>query len=198
MWWPFKSKYEKLKKQDLINAIVELNQKEQDLEKEIDSKQKQIEELLQKGKVDTNTQRRLFYAKKINALKESMKADQDRIMYLLYNIGLLEKLKTTIEDNEFFANTGKINFSDLLKDQKGLAEFLNKSLGNKVKSEEILTGSDEIFKEVQSTYEPNQTIYGVNDKDDELLAMFEFEDQVNLELGITEEEKKKSVVKEDE
>ena len=130
MWWPFKSKYEKLKKQDLINAIVELNQKEQDLEKEIDSKQKQIEELLQKGKVDTNTQRRLFYAKKINALKESMKADQDRIMYLLYNIGLLEKLKTTIEDNEFFANTGKINFSDLLKDQKGLAEFLNKSLGN--------------------------------------------------------------------
>ena len=190
MWWPFKSKYEKLKKQDLINAIVELNQKEQDLEKEIESKQKQIDELLQKGKVDTNTQRRLFYAKKINSLKEGMKADQDRIMYLLYNINLLEKLKTTIEDNEFFANTGKINFSDLLKDQKGLAEFLNKSLGNKVKSEEILTGSDEIFKEVQSTYEPNQSIYGVNDKDDELLAMFEFEDQVNLELGITEEEKK--------
>ena len=65
MWWPFKSKYEKLKRQDLVNAVVELTQKSDALEEEIRSKTRQIEDLFKKGKEETNRQLKIVYAKKL-------------------------------------------------------------------------------------------------------------------------------------
>lgn len=190
MWWPFKSKYEKLKRQDLVNAVVELTQKSDALEEEIRSKTRQIEDLFKKGKEETNRQLKIVYAKKIGVLKAGIERDTQRIMYLLYNVNLLEKLKETIEDNEFLAETGKINFSDLLKDQKGLAKFLNKSLNRKISEEEMLTSSDEMFQEIQSSYEPNQAIYGVSSSDDESLAIFELDEVADIQLGITSQPNK--------
>lgn len=190
MWWIFKSKYEKLKRQDLVNAVVELTQKSDGLEEEIRSKTKEIENLFQKGKEETNRQLKIVYAKKIGVLKAGIERDTQRIMYLLYNINLLEKLKETIEDNEFLADTGKINFSDLLKDQKGLAKFLNQSLNRKISEEEMLTSSDEMFQEIQNSYEPNQAIYGVSSTDDESLAIFELDEVSDIQLGMTSPSKK--------
>ncbi len=190
MWWPFKSKYEKLKRQDLVNAVVDLTQKSDELEKDIVSQTKQIEELFKKGKNEPNKQLQLVYAKKIGVLKQSIERTTQRIMYLMYNITLLEKLKETIEDNEFLADTGKMNFSDLLKDQKGLAKFLNKSLNRKISEEELLTSSDEMFQEIQNSYEPNQQIYGVSTTDDETLSIFEMDEISDMQLGIKSEEKK--------
>lgn len=168
-----RNKFEKLQREDVINAIIELENRETDLENSIFSKNKQIEEMMEKGRAEKNRDVQLFLAKKINFLKEEKEADTKRAMYLLYNIRLMKRLKEAIDDNSFVNNVGNVNINVLLKDQKGLAVFLNKALSNKIKAEDVLTSADEIFNEVSNSYEENQDIYGVKNQDDELLSMFE-------------------------
>lgn len=182
--WPFKSKYQKLKREDVVDAICNLEKQQQDIETGIIEKTKDIEDLLEKGKVEKNNELKKFYAKKIMNLKEECNEDVKRGMYLLYNIRLMKRLKSAIDDNSFFANTGKVSLGNLLGDQKGLAKFLNKALNTKVKSENVLTSADDIWNEIQSGYVENEQIYGVNEQDDQLLAIFENADEVNSELGV--------------
>lgn len=180
--WPFRSKYDKLKREDVVEAICNLEKQENDTEAAIEERARTIDELMEKGKKETNRELKLFYAKKITTLREENESDVRRAMYLMYNMKLLRKLKSTIDDNEFFIKTGKVALGNLLADQKGLAQFLNKALNTKVRSEQVLTDADDTWNEIQSGYEENERIYGVNDRDDELLAMFETGEQLDGEM----------------
>lgn len=179
--WPFKSKYDKLTREETIDAICKLEKELQSIEDELFEQQKQIDNLMAKGKKECNREIKLFYAKKINALKSNREQIVRRAMYLLYNIQLLNKLKSAMDDNQFFKNSGNVSLGNLLADQKGLAKFLNKTLHTRVKAEDVLTSADETFKTIESAYESNETIYGINSQDDALLAMFETEDMVESE-----------------
>ena len=198
--WPFKSKYDKLKREDVVDAICSLEKQEDDLEEAISSRAREIEELLAKGRKETNRELKLFYAKKISSMREENQTDVKRAMYLMYNMKLLRKLKSTIDDNEFFIKTGKVSLGNLLADQKGLAQFLNKALNTKVRSEQVLTDADDTWNEIQSGYEENERIYGVNEQDDELLAMFETGEQLDAEMGElgSQNEEKKAEAQSDE
>ena len=179
--WPFKSKFDKLTREEVVDAICKLEQESQSIEAGLGTKQQQIDELMKKGKAERSKEVKLFYAKKINALKEEREQSVRRAMYLMYNIRLLQKLKTAIDDNQFFKNTSKVSLGNLLADQKGLAKFLNKTLGTRIAAEDVLTSADETFRAVEDAYEKNEDIYGMNSQDDALLAMFETEEQVEAE-----------------
>ncbi len=184
--WPFKKdKFKKLKREDVVDSIVELEKQEMALEEGIIAKAKQIEEMLAKGKTEKSRDIQLLLAKKITALREEKENDVKRCMYLMYNIKLAKRLKDAIDDNQFIVDTGKVSMRDLLSDQKGLAKFLNKALDTKVKDEEILTTADDIFSEVKDSYTENNSIYGVQSKDDELLAMFETASGIEDDIGST-------------
>ncbi len=191
--WPFKSKYDKLTREETVDAICKLEKELQTIEKDLVDKQKQIDDLMTKGKKEANREIKLFYAKKINSLKSEREQSVQRAMYLMYNIQLLNKLKAAIDNNQFFKNSSKVSLENLLADQKGLAKFLNKALNTRVAAEDVLTSADEVFKNVEETYEKNETIYGINKNDDALLAMFETEEMVDLEQEMysepTDEEK---------
>ena len=179
--WPFKSKYDKLTREEVVEAICKLEQEAKEIEEGLGAKQKQIDELMVKGRTEKSKDVKLYFAKKINALKAEREQSVQRAMYLMYNIQLLQKLKTAIDDNQFFKNTAKTSLGNLLADQKGLAKFLNSALGTRVAAEDVLTSADETFRAVEEAYEKNDSIYGMNSQDDELLAMFETEDQVEAE-----------------
>ena len=179
--WPFKSKYDKLTREEVVDAICKLEKESQNIEDELITKQKQIDDLMVKGKQETNREIKLFYAKKINALKAERENGVQRAMYLLYNVQLLNKLKSAIDDNQFFKTSAKMSLGNLLADQKGLAKFLNKTLNTRVAAEDVLTSADETFRTVEEAYEKNGTIYGMNNQDDALLAMFETEETVAAE-----------------
>lgn len=179
--WPFKSKYEKLTREEVVDAICKLEKESQNFEDGLIAKQSQIDALMARGKKETNKEVRLFYAKKINALKSEREQGVQRAMYLMYNIQLLNRLKNAIDDNQFFKSSAKISLGNLLADQKGLAKFLNTTLNTRVAAEDVLTSADETFKNIEDAYEKNGTIYGMNDSDDALLAMFETEDMVSGE-----------------
>ncbi len=179
--WPFKSKYDKLTREEVVDSICKLEKEAQNIEDGLVEKQHQIDDLMLKGRKETDKQLKLYYAKKINSLKAEREQDVQRAMYLMYNTQLLNKLKNAIDDNQFFKNTSKVSLGNLLGDQKGLAKFLNKTLNTRVKAEDVLTSADEMFKSVEEAYDQNQTIYGMNNQDDELLAMFETEETVAAE-----------------
>lgn len=172
--WPFKKdKFKTLKREEVVNAICELEQKETNIEKSIEDMTKQVADLMQKGKKEQTHDLKVFYAKKISHLQEEKAEAINRGVYLLYNIRLLNKLKNAIDDNTFFADTGKVSLSNLLADQEGLAKFLNKALNTKVMAEDVLTSADDTFNEVKGMYQENDRIYGASTNDDALLAMFE-------------------------
>lgn len=179
--WPFKSKFDKLTREEVVEAICKLEQESKAIEDGLGAKQQQIDDLMKKGKTEKSRDVKLFYAKKINALKTEREQSVRRAMYLMYNIQLLQKLKTAIDDKQFFKNTSKVSLGNLLADQKGLAKFLNKMLGTRVAAEDVLTSADETFRAVEDAYEKNEDIYGMNSQDDELLAMFETEEQMDTE-----------------
>lgn len=113
----------------------------------------------------------------------------------MYNVRLLNKLKTAIDDNQFFKTSSKMSLGGLLSDQKGLAKFLNKALNTRIAAEDVLTAADETFAMVEEAYEKNESIYGVNEADDQLLAMFETEEAVDGDMDMFAEhaEEKKAV-----
>lgn len=189
--WPFNNKYKKLNREQVCDAIYELEKQEQSIEDIIINKNIEIQNLIKKGKIEKSYDVRCFYAKKINYLKEEVKIDIQRGSYLLYNIRLLNSLKNAIDDKEFFASTKKVSLENLLKDQKGLAKFLNEALNTRIASEDVLTSADQIFTEVKSSYEENKEIYGANQNDDELLSVFESDDFADLDV-------KEETIKKDE
>lgn len=179
--WPFKSKFQKLKREDVVDAIIKLEKESNTIDEQIISSKAEIDKWMEMGKKETDRQMKLFYAKKVNNAKAERERNIQRAMYIMYNVNLLEKLKRSIDDNTFFAKTGNISINQLLGDQKGLAKFLNDALNTRVAAEDILTSADDTFKEVEMAYEANETIYGINKEDDALLAMFEDEAQIASE-----------------
>lgn len=188
MWWPFRrNKFKNIKREDLVNSILELERQERTAEAEVYQKIKEIDALVEKGKHEKNRDLQLFIAKKIAHLNEEKQTCMERGMYLLYNIRLMSKLKDAYDSNTFFKTQTKVPLSELLHDQKQLAKFLNKALETRISSEDVLTSADELFNEVQSAYETNQPIYGVGKSEEEILSMFEKENQLDEEQELSQE-----------
>ena len=195
--WPFKrDKFKNLKREDVVNAICELEKQEAEIERGIVEKSKQIEAYMQKGRQEKSPELKLFYVKKISHLQEEKKEDINRGMYLLYNSRLMNKLKNAIDDNSFYINAGKVSLNNLLSDQKNLAKFLNKALNTKVMAEDVLTEADETFNEIKGLYEENDKIYGVNSSDDDILALMETGDP-DLAMDTLSEENKQADIEGD-
>jgi hypothetical protein len=195
----FGNKFNKLKREDVVTAIVDLEGRETDIEKRMDEFKANVDAYTAKAKAETDRTRKVFLVKKINNLRAENENNVQRAMMLMYNIQLLNKLKDAIDDKNFVANVGNVPLNKLLGNQKELAQFLNKALNNKIKMEDIMTNADETFAEVAMGYEPNKAIYGVSNADDALLASFEAESALVDETEINEAGKiKKEGIKDGE
>lgn len=179
----FKSRYNKLKRADVVDAIVKLQEEEAKLEERIMEASAEIKQLTQKGKEEKDHDVRVFLAKKINRVKEERQDNIKRATFIAYNVKLMNKLKSAIDDKEFFDAKSSVPLNQLLADQKGLARFLNQALGTRVKAEQVLTDADDTFVEIMESYDENERIYGVSDSDDELLAVFETADMLGSADG---------------
>jgi len=183
----FKKKgFNALKRDDVVNAICELEKEEDKIEDQLITINQSIEELKVKAKNEKSLDVKKYYAKKINALIGDKQAILQRGSYLLFNLRLFNKLKVAIEDKDFIVDTGKIKINKLLTDQKALAKFLTKAFHTKVTSENKISETDDIFKEFDNMYEENEKIYGLNEDDDALLAELEL-DSEDAEINIEQD-----------
>lgn len=177
-----RNKFKKLKREDVVNAIIEQTKQQEDLENGILQKSEEVERLLERGRKEKNRDVKLLCAKKVNTLQEEIKRDTKRAAFLLYNVKLLERLKAAVDDNRFIENTTKLPLNKLLCDQKALAQFLESSVQNRTAAESALVGADEMFEAYEQAADSDASpIYAANKSDDELLAMFEMQEQYDSE-----------------
>ncbi len=179
-------KLNKVTKEQCVDAILELEKQRQVLKDGIVIKEQEINELMKKGKAEKSNEIRLMYAKEINYLKNQKVKDAKRAEFLMYDIDQLTKLQVAIEDKNFYVSTGKVPLNKLIADPVALTGFLTSALKNKTLLEDSLVNADETFAEVESMVDENETIYGANKKDDELLAMFEEADTTENEVTFNE------------
>ena len=118
-----RNKFKKLKREDVVNAIIDQTKQQEDLENGILQKSEEVERLLERGRKEKNRDVKLLCAKKVNTLQEEIQRDTKRAAFLLYNVKLLERLKAAVDDNRFIENTTKLPLNKLLCDQKALAQF---------------------------------------------------------------------------
>ena len=180
-----RNKFKKLKREEVVDAIIELTKQQEDLENGVLTKSEEVDKLMERGKKEKNRDIKLLCAKKVTSLREEIKRDTNRAAYLLYNIKLMEKLKAAIDDNQFVNNTTKLPLNKLLGDQKALSAFLQDAIQNLTSAEEALVSADQMFDTYeQSANADTSPIYSANKSDDELLAMFEMQDQLDSEAEI--------------
>lgn len=185
--WPFKSKFEKISREDVNDAICKLDAENKAIDEKILSMQQQIEEVTLLAKKEKIREIKLNYIKKISYLKRSRVILAKRSSYILYNIELMERLKQSIDDNQLFTLTQGITLNKLLSDQKGLRKFLLKSLNTKQTAEKKLVEGNEVFDSVDDLYEESEEIYGKSESDDELLAAFEKEASMHDDTGLLDD-----------
>ena len=180
-----RNKFKKLKREEVVDAIIELTKQQEDLENGVLTKSEEVDKLMERGKKEKNRDIKLLCAKKVTSLREEIKRDTNRAAYLLYNIKLMEKLKAAIDDNQFVNNTTKLPLNKLLGDQKALSAFLQDAIQNRTSAEEALVSADQMFDTYeQSANADTSPIYSANKSDDELLAMFEMQGQLDSEAEI--------------
>lgn len=183
-----RNRFEKLTREEVVEAIIALSREESAIESELSDKKKEITSLTEEAKKESNRNLKLLKVKKINFAKAEIEELTKRAMYLMYNERMMRKLKAAIDDNKFFEKSAGAPLNALLADQKSLAAFLNKTLGTRIRAEEVLTSSDELWQEINDSYIENETIYGASSDDDKMLAVFEAENQADDELDIVKRE----------
>lgn len=184
-----RNKFKKLKREEVVDAIIELNKQQDEIENGILAKAAESEKLLERGRKEKNRDIKLLCAKKYNTLQEEIKRDTKRAAFLLYNVKMLEKLKAAVDDNEFVRNNTKLPLNKLLTDQKALAKFLESTIGNKAEAENMLVETDRLFETYEeAASDESSPIYSVSKSDDELLAMFELQEQIDSEAEVAEAE----------
>ncbi|MGN0771516.1 MAG: hypothetical protein ACI4MI_02900 [Christensenellales bacterium] len=174
--WPFnKNKFEKIKRSDVVDSIINIERRQQEEIDNVGEREKEIAKLLQQGKACKSRDMQLALAKRINLLKKENSNSAQRIQYLNANLQALNQLKTAIDDKDFISNNSDIPINKLLTDTAALQKFLAGVTNKKMKGESKLSAALDTFDNVDDGYEANERIYGVSEQDEQLLSMFEME-----------------------
>lgn len=187
------NKFKKIKRNDVVDAIIELKQQQNKMLEDIKDGGKNIEEFLAKGMKERDKNMQLFYAKSIINLRKESSFNTRRLQYVMSNISALEQLKYSLDDREFIMSNSKIPLNKMLNNPTELKKFLTKINNVQMAQEEKLAENLSIFDEAQNEYIPNEEIYGSNESVDDIMAIFESgENDEQLDSEIIKEKEKNS------
>ena len=174
--WPFRNKFEKIKRSDVVESIIEIEKKQNDEIDAVNERNAQIAQLKKQGMKIHDRDMRLALAKKINRLLAENKQSTARVQYLNANISALTQLKNALDDRDFITNNTNMPLNALLNDTKMLRKFLASVNSKKMVGETGLVNALDVFEEAEEAYEGDERIYAASDDDDKLLAMFELDE----------------------
>lgn len=167
-------KLNKIKRSEVVDAIVELNKQQDALLSQKEENTKKIDSLFNQGKSARDKQEQLWCAKQINILKKENKSTMSRLMYLSSNISMLNQLKSALDEKDFIKINKNMTLNKLFDKPQDLSAFLKKLNSQKMFHEEKMASALDAFEEAESLYEENEKIFGESESDNELLAMFEY------------------------
>ena len=185
-----KNIFDEITKDEIIDAICQLEREEGLIEEKISLHSNKINVLMEDGKKAEDRISKLFIVKKISNENELRDRSIKQGLYVLYNIKMANRLKDAFENNDLIKRVSGLKLLSCLHDQKELAIFLNKALDTKVLEEDVLTNADDMFVSISEMYNENLKIYGITSmQEDELLSLFEIKEEDDKQNKIVTEEK---------
>jgi len=178
-----KNAFEKIQRSEVVDAIIQLEKQQDDIISTVEENNVEVKEVFAKGKAETDQNMKLFYAKKIEALKRNNAMSAKRLQFIITNITAMYNLKNAMDDKEFLQNNSNVSLNEMLSKPAELQSFLTSINATKMKSEEQLVNTLETFDLAESSYTENEDIYGVSAGQDSILSMFA-EDNIATDMDV--------------
>ncbi len=178
-----KKKFEKIQRTDVVENIIQIKKMQQDIVDDIAEREKEIAKMLADGRKARSRELQLVFAKRIKIMQHENQQLTHRLTYLDSNLRALNQLKLAIDDKEFLTNNSDMPLNKLLNDTTALRKFLSSLSQSKMSAESKLSSTLETFEDVEDAYEENESIYGTDQQDEELLAMFEVQNSEDDEIS---------------
>ena len=178
-------KLNKIKRSEVVDAIVELNRQQDALLSHKEENTKKIDSLFEQGKNARDKDEQLWCAKQINVLKKDNKSTMSRLMYINSNISMLNQLKTALDEKDFIKVNKNMSLNKLFDKPQDLSNFLKKLNTEKMVHEDKMAQALTAFDDAEAAYEQNERIFGESQSDNELLAMFEYASAADVGTPVT-------------
>ena len=173
MWFFKKNKYDKIKREDIVENIINIEKQQNQEIANIEERNKEVDVLMAKGKSSNDKNYQLVLAKKINLLRQENQRSTQRIQFLNGNLKVLNQLKMALDDRGFLDNNSNMSLNQLLSDSKSLHKFLDDVNSKRSRRERDLGDVMDTFDAYEEDVDVDERIYGITEADDQLLSIFE-------------------------
>ena len=182
--FPKKKTLAKLQKSEVVDQIIELERRQEELVKKIEGSDEAAKEMFNKGKNEKNLQMRTFYAKKVESINREKASNIKRATMLNFQLTQLNRLMNAIDDRDFFYDPHNENVMTLLQDEKQLKAFLAKNRVMEEAAEDKLLNVESAFDDYDAMASDNEAIYGSKQSTDDILAQMEMQAQMEDEEAL--------------
>lgn len=168
----------KLKREEVVQSINELEIRRDELFDELEKKSLEIKELIKDGGRYGNVEKRIL-ANKVVVLRRNCSAIERRINFLERRIEVCNEIKNSIDDAHFSIYNKKSKLGKILKNDKVLQNYLETVSISVSLEEEQLAKSMDIISNTKEASVNEEKIYGHSNEVEDVLALMEHESTIN-------------------
>lgn len=185
-----------IKREDVVDAIIELEKKKDELQDDIFIKEKQINNKLHRGKKSNSLSEKKLLANEVLMLQRQVKASQKRVGFIDKKIYVTEQIKLSIDDMEFAEYNNKSTIGKLFKNNNQLEKFLTNVVDTKTMADQDLMEQIDLVDSIMGTYTEEEGLYGDSKEVNDILSLMEDDDYEIPEVLEKEEKLERSYVRE--
>lgn len=165
-----------IKREDVVDAIIDLEKKKDELQDDIFIKEKQVNQKLHRGKKSKSLSEKKLLANEVLMLQRQVKASQKRVGFIDKKIYVTEQIKLAIDDMEFAEYNNKSTVGKLFKNNNQLEKFLTNVVDMKTLADEDLLQQIDLVDNIMGTYEADDNLYGESQEVNDILSLMEDND----------------------
>jgi hypothetical protein len=165
-----------IKREDVVDAIIDLEKKKDELQDDIFIKEKQVNQKLHRGKKSNSLSEKKLLANEVLMLQRQVKASQKRVGFIDKKIYVTEQIKLAIDDMEFAEYNNKSTVGKLFKNNNQLEKFLTDVVDMKTMADSELLEQIDLVDNIMGTYEEDDSLYGDSKEVNDILSLMEDDD----------------------
>ncbi len=165
-----------INRDDVVEAIIELEKKKDEMQDDIFVKEKQINQKLHRGKKSSSLSEKKLLANEVLMLQRQVKASQKRVGFIDKKIYVTEQIKMAIDDMEFAEYNNKSTVGKLFKNNRALERFLTDVVDMKTMADSELLEQIDMVDGIMNTYEMDENLYGDGKEINDILSLMEDDD----------------------
>jgi hypothetical protein len=192
--WPFKkNKYKELTRDQVNDAIIELEKRREEIEEDILVNEQKMQDSIIQGKKAKDLNEKKMYSRRVRNLQKTNARKHKQIKLLEKKVGVLDRVKYVIDGKEFLQNSANSEIDFIFNDPEGLHEFMSETIGELDEMDQELDATLEMMDDLlDEEYEDD-----MSEDEEEILAVMMEDDDDSLapeESESPEQEEEKEIV----